>query len=110
MKRYVMLEDKEIVDTTKEEWLDIYESGWYEKLDEEYLEWHGYDSSIAKILIAKQSDNLLDLLEVGDCVEFKNGGIVYIPNRHQLTKAKNISHLITAIWKQNHDTMRRYEV
>jgi hypothetical protein len=104
-----MLEDKEIIDTTKEEWLDIYESGWYEKLDEEYLEWHGYESSVAKVLIERQSDNLLDLLEVGDCIENTDGDIFSANNLFEKEMMKRWANN-KAIWKRNGDIMRRYQI
>ena len=111
-----MLEDKEIVDTNKDEWVDTYESGWYEKIDEEYLEWHGYDSSISKIIITKQSDNLLDLLEVGDMAEkidmAGNTIIEEVRYKYDLEFDKEFyaqsPNLFKAIWKRHNDTMRRY--
>ena len=88
MKRYVMSKDKII------------------RLSNEYDDYDAY--------IDKTSDNLLDLLEVGDCVET-------VDTIEKFTRIKGIycftsgSHLIgvsriIAIWKRNGDIMRRYSV
>ena len=109
MKRYVMLEDKEIVDTRNN---PIYH------IAEDTL-WH---NSMLQGTIIKQSDNLLDLLEVGDCVEFENkkkeAFIYHIPDKEAFNlviddisnSTKEDNAYVVAIWKRNGDVMRRYEV
>jgi hypothetical protein len=84
-----MLEDKSIVDTT--------ESGFYPKE------------------VVKSSDNLLDLLEVGDMVELDYGVPLYIYNINKkfievLPNERVFFDEPIAIWKRNGDVMRRYEV
>ena len=56
-------------------------------------------------IILNQSDNLLDLLEVGDCVEDANEDIEHVKNNEQLIWVKGFA---VAIWKRNGDVMRRY--
>ena len=102
MKRYVMLEDKEIVDT----WVQKY-----------YI--NGVEGDVPENLIKKQADNLFDLLEIGDCIEVVDEDVTYIVGltREVLFKAE-VGHLhklnemsvIKAIWKRNGDVMRRYEI
>jgi hypothetical protein len=87
MKRYVLTKDKII------------------RLSNEYDDYDAY--------IDKTSDNLIDLLEVGDCYETKDAEIYSIDNTYELTEQKtfysyNVD-LIKAIWKRNGDIMRRYE-
>lgn len=89
MKRYVMLEDKEIVDT------------------KDMISYIATD-------ISKQSDNLLDLLEVGDIVERFTGWLAYLSDDFDVSyykeKMKEYPERFTAIWKRNGDIMRRYEL
>ena len=84
MKRYVLLENHEIVDTSK------------------------YKGGIRSYLIKKETDNLLDLAEVGDCVEFKDD-IVYLSegilNGYKWLDIEKVG--ITALWIRNGDIMRR---
>ena len=98
MKRYVLLEDKTIVDRQD----TIYQN-------------------VNEILMVKQSDNLLDLLEVGDMLELKNKDnetfIFHMCDKEtynntmddikDLTEEDNA--YVVAIWKRNGDVMRRYE-
>ena len=95
MKRYVMLEDKEIVDTKDME-------------------------SYIATDISKESDNLLDLLEVGDCMELEDDNrniIFHLFNQNTFDYAisdefcdeDDEAHIV-AIWKRNGDVMRRYEI
>ena len=72
--------------------------------------------------VEKTSDNLLDLLEVGDCVELcnKNGEtfIYHMADKEAYNNAMvDINDLteednayVKAIWKRNGDIMRRYEI
>lgn len=92
MKRYVMLE-KEIFDTKNE--LDLF----YVKKKENF--------------ITKQTDNLIDLLEVGDLVELDYGVPLYIYNINKkfievLPNDRVFFDEPIAIWKRNGDVMRRY--
>ena len=89
MKRYVMTKDKTIRLSTPQDELN---------------------ADIDKI-----SDNLIDLLEVGDMVEIinedKNTEIYHLTK----TTLDNFDYLfegttIVALWKRNGDIMRRYEV
>ena len=86
MKRYVLLENKEIVDRTKAQEFSV------------------YDREPIKL----QSDNLIDLVEDKDLIECGNEGnvIQYDAIFDEITAYKNI----VAIWKRNGDVMRRYEV
>jgi len=98
MKRYVMLEGKNVVDT-KDRLFRI----------EENTLWR---NSMLQGAILKQSDNLLDLLEVSDCVECNYGlynETYSINNDTQLNDFKG-DNTVVAIWKRNGDVMRRYEV
>ena len=85
MKRYMLLGDKSIVDTNK-------------YTQQQLL----FTKSI------KESDNLLDLLEVGDCIEDVNEDIRNIGHYGDIEWAKENN--IQAIWKRHNDIMRRYEV
>ena len=96
MKRYVMLEDKVIIDISKS---DKY------KIHEDTL-WH---NSMLQGTIIKQSDNLLDLLEVGDCWETIDNEIYSIDNEREL-RHQRAFYKTKAIWKRNGNVMRRYEV
>jgi hypothetical protein len=102
MKRYILLEGKIIIDTKDRPLFHI----------EENTLWH---NSMLQGAILNQSDNLLDLLEVGDMVEFVDEqGLDYI-NLTEDYPASKVNELmldfeITAIWKRNGDTMRRYEI
>ena len=61
--------------------------------------------------VDKESDNLIDLLEVGDCVEHLVKGktmIHHMVNINQVEFEKDLN-VCTAIWKRNGDVMRRYE-
>ena len=72
--------------------------------------------------VDKSSDNLIDLLEVGDCVELCNKNdevfIYHIADKEVYNNAMvDINDLaeegndyVKAIWKRNGDVMRRYEV
>ena len=88
MKRYVLLEDKTIIDRNKAQEFSV------------------YDREPIKL----QSDNLIDLAEVGDCVEFKDD-IVYLSegilNGYKWLGIEKVG--IVALWKRNGDIMRRYE-
>ena len=96
MKRYVMLEDKKIVDTKGDNNWKIYED----------TLWH---NSMLQGTIIKQSDNLIDLLEIGDCVEDSEGDIFSANNLFEKEMMKRWDNN-KAIWKRNGDIMRRYEV
>ena len=93
MKRYVMLDDKEIIGT---------------KDMQHYIATN----------IIKQSDNIIDLLEVGDMsekIDMAGDTIIEeIRNQDDLVFDKDFYNqspdLFTAIWKRNGDIMRRYEV
>ena len=100
MKRYVLLEHGNIVDTKDRPLFHI----------EKNTLWH---NSMLQGAILNQSDNIIDLAEVGDCVET-------VDTIEKVTRIKGIycftsgSHLIgvsriTALWKRNGDVMRRYE-
>jgi hypothetical protein len=122
MKRYVLLEDKTIYDTSKY----IEDEDWGTcaiEVTGKYLTYYLLPNHtlIQKLGIIKlQSDNLLDLLEVGDCVEdeeisqviniFKtdNGYKIIITNTKTF-ETKLGCPTIKAIWKRNGDVMRRYE-
>ena len=85
MKRYVLTKDKEIRLSNK------------------------YDDLNANV--DKSSDNLIDLLEVGDCVECDYGlynETYSVNNERQLNDFKG-DNTVVAIWKHNGDIMRRYE-
>ena len=99
MKRYVLLEDKTIVDTNKS---DKY------KIAENTL-WH---NSMLQGTILNQSDNLIDLAEVGDCVECNYGlyNETYSINNDTQLNAFKGDNTVVAIWKRDGDVMRRYEV
>ena len=89
MKRYVLLENKEIVDRSKAQEFSV------------------YDREPIKL----QSDNLLDLLEVGDCYELRGGQIYSVDNDFELFQVSfHTEAPTTAIWKRNGDVMRRYEL
>lgn len=72
--------------------------------------------------IDKTSDNLIDLAEVGDCVEWLYDNVTemfHIPTQDVLENTfrdyykymtKEEQQSITAIWKRNGDVMRRYGV
>ena len=98
MKRYVLLEDKTIIDTKDRPLFHIAEK----------TLWH---NSMVQGTILNQSDNLIDLAEVGDMVEIVDEqGLDYI----HLTEKWTVSEIredfeIIAIWKRNGDVMRRYE-
>ena len=101
MKQYVLLEDKRIIDTSK--------NGFWRKE------------------VIEESDNLIDLLEVGDFIELdneweilkilrfnKNNEIVCMVRTSSNTE-EYVLHdyrkkYIIAIWKRNGDIMRRYEI
>ena len=89
MKRYVMLEDKTIIDRQD----TIYQN-------------------VNEILMVKQSDNLIDLAEVGDCVECSYGlyNETYSINNDTQLNAFKGDNTVVAIWKRNGDIMRRYSV
>ena len=99
MKRYVLLENNTITKVNKDDY----------KIFVNTLIFG--DTQLGKIKL--QSDNLLDLLEVGGMVEIDNEGIDYI----HITKdypASKVNELtldfeIIAIWKRQGDIMRRYE-
>ena len=98
MKRYVLLEHGNIVDTKDRPLFHI----------EENTLWH---NSMLQGAILNQSDNLIDLAEVGDCVEHDVNGetvIVYMRDKGMIEFEKDINGC-TAIWKRNGDVMRRYE-
>ena len=107
MKRYVLLEHGNIVDTKDRPLFHI----------EENTLWH---NSMLQGAILNQSDNLIDLAEVGDMVEdeeisqviniFKtdNGYKIIITNTKTF-ETKLGCPTIKAIWKRNGDVMRRYE-
>ena len=83
MKRYVMTKDKIIRLATPQDNLNA--------------------------AIDKTSDNLIDLLEVGDCVEMVDKEIYSIVDKADLLAfAKDTK--VVAIWKRNGDIMRRYEI
>lgn len=89
MKRYVLTKDKEI------------------RLSNEY------DDLNANV--DKSSDNLIDLLEVGDMVEIVDEqGLDYIHLTESFPASKvnelTLDFEIIAIWKRNGDVMRRYEL
>jgi len=101
MKRYVLTKDKII------------------RLSNEYDDYDAY--------IDKTSDNILDLLEVGDCVELdneweilkvlrfnKDNEMVCMVRTSSSTEEYRFYEYrkvyIKAIWKRNGDIMRRYEV
>ena len=108
MKRYVLLEDKTIVDTRDTEFK-------YEVIDEPTLfrsKSNGYGGVLGKIKL--QSDNILDFAEVGDMVEFVDEqGLDYIHLTEDFPASKvnelTLDFEIIAIWKRNGDVMRRYE-
>lgn len=104
MKRYVLLENGAIVDRNKHI---------YQLADE--------------ILMVKQSDNLLDLVEAGDLIEmdnewemlkvlgFDNKGNIVCDVRTSSSIETYVfkeyrKKFVLAIWKRNGDIMRRYEV
>jgi hypothetical protein len=108
MKRYVLLDNGIIYDRNKlskdRDWLIL---RILERIDK------GETNNLVR-QIKLQSDNLIDLLEVGDCYETKDAEIYSIDNTYELTEQKafysyNVN-LINAIWKRNGDIMRRYEV
>lgn len=104
MKRYVLLEDKRIFNGA-----EIVDAGNYNGKRVIHSDDKGYFLGYME----KESDNLIDLLEVGDCYETKDAEIYSIDNTYQLTEQKafysyNVN-LINAIWKRNGDIMRRYE-
>ena len=97
MKRYVLLEDKTIIDTKDRPLFHI----------EENTLWH---NSMFQGAILNQSDNLIDLAEVGDCYEIKGGQLYSVDDNFELCQIPfYIEVFITAIWKRNGDVMRRYE-
>ena len=95
MKRYVLTKDKII------------------RLSNEYDDYDAY--------IDKTSDDLLDLLEVGDCVEVLDDDVteMFCISTQDILEntfrdyyeymTKEEKECITAIWKRNGDIMRRYE-
>jgi len=116
MKRYVLLDNDLIYDRTKldkdKDWLII---RILERIDK------GETDNLAR-QIKLQSDNLIDLLEVGDCVELCNKNdevfIYHIADKEVYNNAMvDINDLaeegndyVKAIWKRNGNVMRRYEV
>lgn len=110
MKRYVMLENNEIVDTSKY----IEDEDWGTcafEVKGKYLQYYLMPNHtlIQKLGIIKhQSDNLLDLLEDKDLIELGNEGnvIQYDIVYDEIATYKNI----VAIWKRQGDIMRRYEI
>ena len=121
MKRYVMLEDKEIIDTSKEAKDHAWGTCHYVTYDNGKELCYTPDGRKYQSLgiIINQSDNLIDLLEVGDIIETKDGLFEYIfyQNRiyysHPYGMVRQFAILprsITAIWKRNGDVMRRCEV
>ena len=105
MKRYVLL-DKEIVDTSENEFYNISRIN---KKDNLYKD--GFHLGTVNI----QSDNLLDLLEIGDMIEWGgdfglDNNITMLTNDTILEFYKNNPHSAIAIWKRNGDVMRRYEL
>ena len=90
MKRYVLTKDKTIYDTAKMPTIDF--------------------SNHADI--DKSSDNIIDLAEVGDCVECNYGlyNETYSINNDTQLNAFKGDNTVVAIWKRDGDVMRRYEV
>jgi len=121
MKRYVLLDNDLIYDRTKldkdKDWLIL---RILEKIDK------GETDNLARTL-KHQSDNLIDLAEVGDMVELdnkweilkvlrfnKDSEIVCMVRTSSNTEEYALHDYrkkhITALWKRNGDVMRRYEV
>lgn len=113
MKRYVLLEDKRIFNGA-----EIVDAGNYNGKRVIHSDDKGYFLGYME----KETDNLIDLLEVGDCVELYNKNdetfIYHMSDKeaynnamtdiNDLTEEDNI--YVKAIWKRNGDIMRRYEV
>lgn len=100
VKRYVLLEDKTIADTKDSPLYHIAQN-------------HLWHNDRPQGTILKQSDNLIDLAEVGDCYETLDKEIYSIDNDfqlHQIHTQKNGKKYIIALWKRNGDIMRRYAV
>lgn len=98
VKRFVLLEDKTVVGTKDSRLFHIAENILC-------------NNNRPQGSILKQSDNLIDLAEIGDMVEIVDEqGLDYI----HLTEKWTVSEIredfvIIAIWKRNGDIMRRYE-
>lgn len=104
MKRYVMLEDKEIVDTKDCEkcWVQEETSKLHIIVDIE-------DVWVSKTTVINQSDNLLDLREPMDIliVQF-NDGFFNVERPIYATELEDY-HKVIALIKNQGDIMRRYE-
>ena len=106
MKRYVMLEDKTIVDTKERNLTQAGIRIMPDKTQQEYID---------NKKVIRHTDNLLDLLEVGDIVELEPPHEYFIIKNEFYKKSAidrqfNIEFNIVAIWKRNGDIMRRYVV
>ena len=105
MKRYVLLEDKRIFNGA-----EIVDAGNYNGKRVIHSDDKGYFLGYME----KESDNLIDLLEVGDMVEYinnENGLVKYeiAMDNNVLLYFKKYT-VVIAIWKRNGDVMRRYSV
>jgi len=70
LKRYVLLENKEIIKTNEKQYICTIDNCLYTKVDD----W--IDSKVSGYTATKTSDNILDLVEVGDLVEDKDGAVL----------------------------------
>ena len=120
LKRYVLLDNTMIVDRNK---LDHTPHG-KDYLMLSILERIANDDTenLCRQLV-KTSDNILDLAEVGDCVESAFGGIGAVmefleqegkSKRYRKYGSNDFCYLENpcniALWKRNGNTMTRYEV
>ena len=95
MKRYVLLEDKTIIKVNKDDY-------------EIFVNTISFgDTQLGQIKL--QSDNLLDLAEVGDYYEDLAEVLHYIDMQVLGQFHDYIALGIIALWKRNGDIMRRYE-
>ncbi len=105
MKRYVLLEGNKLIDTTETKGCKIGSD--YAFYERDVMLW---DQWRCRGRIEKMSDNLIDLIEVGDMVETDSDMILV----KGMTQFKHIFRenydLIKAIWKRQGDTFKRYEV